>query len=178
MEKTVLLQKAKKIKLVTFDVDGVLTDGRLYYGPDGEELKVFHVWDGLGIKLLQQTGIAIAIITSRSSPIVKQRMQELGIPYLYQGQHNKSYAFNELINKLQINEEQTAHVGDDLPDLPLIQRAGLGIAVANAHPLLQQHADWQTSACGGAGAAREVCEFIMRAQETLEPAYKEYLNSQ
>lgn len=166
--------KAKLIKLVIFDVDGVLTDGSLHFGPNGEEHKIFYVHDGLGIKLLQQSGVATAIISSRESPIVTLRMQQLGIKYIYQGQEDKTKPFAELLAKLQLKPEQVAYVGDDLPDLPLIQRAGLGICVANAHHLLKQYADWQTSKEGGKGAAREVCEMIMTAQNTLQSAFENY----
>jgi 3-deoxy-D-manno-octulosonate 8-phosphate phosphatase (KDO 8-P phosphatase) len=171
-----ILEKAKKIKLAVFDVDGVLTDGHLYFDAQNNELKVFHVQDGLGIKLLQLSGVNTAIITSRQSSITQQRMQSLGVLYIYQGQHNKQLAFNELLIQLELKEEQVAYVGDDLPDLPLIQRAGLGIAVANAHAVIKQHAVWQTTLRGGEGAAREVCELIMQAQGTLEAAYNNYLS--
>ena len=157
--------KAAKIKLVIFDVDGVLTDGRLYFAPNGEELKVFYVHDGLGIKLLQEAGITVAIISSRESPIVVQRFGSLGVRYIYQGQADKRPAFDQLLKELKINAEHVAYVGDDLPDLPLIQQAGLGIAVANAQPAVKQHADWQTTLKGGKGAAREVCEFILQAKK-------------
>jgi 3-deoxy-D-manno-octulosonate 8-phosphate phosphatase (KDO 8-P phosphatase) len=170
-----ILEKAKKIRLVIFDVDGVLTDGCLHLGPQGEEHKIFHIHDGLGIKLLQQTGVKVGIITSRRSQVVEQRMAYLGIQYVYQGIADKQPVFNELINQLKLDVTEVAYVGDDLPDLPLIRRAGLGIAVANARPIVKQHAAWHTQTCGGQGAAREVCELIMQAQGTLEPALQNYL---
>ncbi len=169
-----LIEKAKKIKLAIFDIDGVMTDGRLYFDPQGNELKVFHVHDGLGIKLLQASGVQVAVITSRQSDVVEQRLKSLGVKYIYQGQHNKYPAFQQLITDLQLTAEQVAYVGDDLPDLPIIQRVGLGIAVANARAIIKQHAVWQTTTVGGKGAVREVCEFIMQAQGTLETAYKNY----
>jgi len=175
IDKTNLFAKAAKIKLVIFDVDGVLTDGSLYFGETGEEYKVFNVHDGLGFKLLQSTGVIIAVISSRKSKMVNDRLQNLGVKYIYQGQEHKKAAFDELLATLQLQPTEVAYVGDDLPDLALIQQVGLGICVANAHPLLKQHAAWQTEARGGHGAAREVCELIMAAQETLPAVYQQYL---
>lgn len=174
---TEVLQKARQIKLIIFDVDGVLTDGRLYFGPAGEEYKIFHVHDGLGIKLLQQSGVSVAILSSRESPVVTTRMQSLGIKHIYQRQEDKTKAFEELLMIFNLQTQQVAYVGDDLPDLPLIQQAGLGICVANAQPLLKKYADWQTQLEGGSGAAREICEFIMAAQGTLQKSYEKYLNA-
>lgn len=172
--KTQILQKATTIKCAIFDVDGVLTDGRLYFGAEGEALKVMHVQDGLGLKLLQKSGVAVAIISSRQSAIVTNRLKDLGIAHIYQGQENKQLPFQELLAKLKISAEQVAYTGDDLPDLPLLQQVGLGICVANAHPLLKQFASWQTEATGGNGAVREICELIMEAQGTLRAAYETY----
>lgn len=172
-----VLQRARAIKLVIFDVDGVLTDGRLYYSPNGEELKVFYVQDGVGIKLLQQTGVVVAVITGRQSDIVSQRLRSLGVTHIYQGQEDKRGAFAELLTKLNLQPVQVAYVGDDLPDLPVLASVGLGIAVANAHPVIAQNALWQTRATGGLGAAREVCDLIMDAQETMAEIYKTYLPS-
>ena len=172
-----LLKKAARIKLIIFDVDGVLTDGKLYFDSKGREQKVFHVHDGLGIKLLQQSGVKVAIISSRNSTAVKKRMKNLGIEHIYQGQENKSIAFANLTKKLQVSPEQIAYVGDDLPDLPLICKVGLGIAVANAVPLVKQYAYWQTHAKGGEGAVREVCEIIMQAQGMLDEMQAHFLIS-
>lgn len=169
-----ILKKAQKIKWAIFDVDGVMTDGRLYFGPNGDEHKVFYVHDGLGLKLLQRTGVTVAVISSRESPVVTQRLHNLGISHIYQGQDDKRLVFQELLKTFQLDHEQIAYVGDDLPDLPLIQQVGLGICVANAHPLLKQHAVWQTSAKGGRGAVREVCELLMEAQGTLQATYEDY----
>lgn len=170
-----LMQKAAAIKLVIFDVDGVLTDGRLYLGETQEIFKPFHIHDGLGIKLLLQTGVEIAIISGRESPIVQQRLLDLGVEHIYQGQTDKVPSFEMLLQKLRLTADQVAYVGDDLPDLPLIRRAGLGITVANAPAFLKEHADWQTQAIGGQGVAREVCEFIMQAQGTLANILQSYL---
>lgn len=170
-----VLAKAALIKLVIFDVDGVLTDGCLHLGPHSEEHKIFHIHDGLGIKLLQQSGIEVGIITSRRSLVVAQRMAYLGIKHVYQGAADKLPVFNELISKLKLEIKEVAYAGDDLPDLPLIRRAGLGIAVANARAIVKQHAAWITSIQGGEGAVREICELIMQAQGTLESAFQNYL---
>lgn len=175
--KTQTLQKAANIKCAIFDVDGVLTDGRLYFSDAGETLKVMHVHDGLGLKLLQKSGVEVAIISSRRSTIVANRLKELGINHVYQGQENKQLPFQELLQKLQISPEQVAYVGDDLPDLPILQQVGLGICVANAHPFVKQFASWQTEATGGNGAVREICELIMEAQGTLRKAYEPYILS-
>ncbi|GAB4392443.1 MAG: HAD family hydrolase [Gammaproteobacteria bacterium] len=150
------------IKLVCFDVDGVLTDGRIHLDAQGNELKIFHTQDGLGIKRLLQHGVAVAIISGRTSAQTTQRMRQLGVEYVYQGHDDKLTVYQELLTTLNLSDEQVAHVGDDLPDLPLMQRAGLGIAVANAVDVVKQHADWVTQRAGGEGAAREVCEEILR----------------
>lgn len=160
-----IIENAAKIRCLILDVDGVLTDGRLYFNEQGEVVKVFHAQDGLGIKLLQQAGITVAIISGRNSPIVQKRAEELAIAHIYQGQENKLPALEQLMMKLGLTDEQFAYVGDDLPDLPLIQRVGLGIAVANAVAAVKKHALWQTQRSGGDGAVREVCDFLLEAQK-------------
>ncbi len=172
-----ILEKAAKIKLLVFDVDGVLTDGSLIVGDDGEEYKAFYSKDGLGMKMLQQTEVTIAVITARTSNVVTHRMQSLGIKHIYQGQLEKLPAFEKILTKLNLSAEQAAYVGDDVIDLPVMLRAGLAITVADAHPLVKQHAHWQTPKCGGRGAARDVCELIMQAQGTLETQFQKYLGS-
>jgi 3-deoxy-D-manno-octulosonate 8-phosphate phosphatase (KDO 8-P phosphatase) len=162
-----LLEKAELIRLVIFDVDGVLTDGSLYLGNDGEELKAFYVRDGLGMKLLQATGVIIAIITAKISRIVVRRMEELGIHHVFQGQHNKLIAFKMLCEELQLEPQQVAYVGDDVIDVPVMLKVGLAIAVGDADALVVERAHWQTQSAGGRGAAREVCELIMQAQGSL-----------
>lgn len=171
-----LLEKAKKIKLVIFDVDGVLTDGRLYIPDEKVQYKAFHCHDGLGIKLLMKSGVQVGIITSHRSSLITHRMQSLGIQHVYQGQEAKMPAYLDLTRRLALEDEQVCYVGDDLPDLPLIRQAGLGITVASAPEFVRRHADWQTQQPGGHGAAREICELIMTAQNTLEPIYSEYLH--
>lgn len=163
-----ILNLAKKIKLVVFDVDGVLTDGSLFFGDDGQEYKAFYSRDGLGIKLLQRTGVEVGIITARSSQLVNHRMENLGIEHLYQGRLDKIAAFKEMITKLNVSPEQTAYAGDDVVDLPVMKQAGLAIAVQDAHPFVKKHAHWITEHNGGRGAARDVCELIMEAQGTLD----------
>jgi len=171
-----ILDKAKQIKLVIFDVDGVLTDGGLILGESGNEYKIFHVRDGQGLVMLKDSGVHIAVITARSSGIVAERMASLGIEYVFQGQSDKGKAINNLMKKLGVSGEQTAYVGDDFIDLPAMRLAGLSIAVADAHPLVIEHADWTTSIRGGRGAAREVCELIMQAQDTLQTAIQRFLD--
>lgn len=159
---------AQKVKLVLLDVDGVLTDGRLYYGNAGEELKAFDIQDGLGIKLLQNAGIKVGIITGRSSGLVERRAKELGIDHLIQGREDKLTALNELLEKITFEFEEIAFVGDDLPDLAIIRRVGLGITPANGNHLIASQALWQTKKSGGNGAVREVAELILSAQGKLE----------
>lgn len=171
-----ILARAAQIKLVVFDVDGVLTDGSLFIGDDGQEYKAFHSRDGFGMKLLKNSGVEIGIITARTSEVVKHRMENLNIEHVFQGQLEKLPAFEELVAKLGLSLEQTAYVGDDVVDLPVLRRAGLAIAVQDAHPLAKQHAHWQTPHGGGRGAARDVCELIMEAQNTLDAQLRKYLH--
>ena len=170
-----ILEKAATIKLLVFDVDGVLTDGSLVIGDDGQEYKVFHSRDGHGMKMLQASGVDIAIITGRTSRVVQHRMDSLGICHVYQGQLEKMPAFEELLKKLKLPAGHTAYVGDDVVDLPVMRRAGLAIAVQDAHSLVKEHAHWCTPNAGGRGAARDVCELIMRSQGTLDSQLKHYL---
>ncbi|HEX2201059.1 MAG TPA: 3-deoxy-manno-octulosonate-8-phosphatase KdsC [Gammaproteobacteria bacterium] len=159
--------RAVKIRLVVFDVDRVLTDGRLYLGDSGEEYKVFHVRDGQGLVMLRDSGVRIAVISGRSSRAVAERMVELGIDYVFQGQADKLGVFEALLNDVGLEPTEVAYVGDDLPDLPVMRQVGLAIAVADAHPWVKQHAHWQTRLPGGQGAVREVCELLMEAQGML-----------
>ena len=172
-----VLAKAARIKLAVFDVDGVFTDGALLLNDQGEELKRFHVHDGQGLLLLQKSSCKVAIITARSSAIVATRMQELGIEHVYQNQTDKAGALDELMIRLGLQCAHVCYTGDDLLDLPAIQTAGLGVAVANAHPLIIQHADWITSKQGGNGAVREVCELLLQAQGEYDRLLKSYFNS-
>lgn len=163
-----IISRIKNIKLVIFDVDGVLTDGSIIIGDDGEEYKTFNSRDGHGMKLLQYTGVAIAIITGRTSKAVEYRMNGLGIKHLYQGQHIKLPAFEELIERLALTADQCAYVGDDWVDLAIMKRVGLAVTVNDADDIMKQYAHWVTPANGGKGAARQVCELIMKGQVTLE----------
>jgi 3-deoxy-D-manno-octulosonate 8-phosphate phosphatase (KDO 8-P phosphatase) len=159
-----ILARAAKVRLAVFDVDGTLTDGRLWYREDGHETKVFHVHDGLGLKQLPVNGVQVALITARISHPVALRAQDLDIAHIYQGQSDKRACLLELLDALHLTPEQAAFVGDDLPDLPPMRIAGLAVAVANAHPWVVEQAHWQTSKSGGLGAAREVCDLILHAQ--------------
>ncbi|HKR75342.1 MAG TPA: HAD hydrolase family protein [Rhodanobacter sp.] len=159
-----VMARAAKIRLAAFDVDGTLTDGRLWYGEDGHEAKVFHVHDGLGLKRLQANGVQVALITARISHPVALRAEELDIAHVYQGQGDKRACLQQLLEALGLAPEQAAFTGDDLPDLPAMRIAGLAVAVANAHPWVAEAAYWQTRLPGGMGAAREVCDLILHAQ--------------
>jgi 3-deoxy-D-manno-octulosonate 8-phosphate phosphatase (KDO 8-P phosphatase) len=161
-------ERAARVKLALFDVDGVLTDGRLLYTDDGRELKAFHVHDGLGLKRLIANGIEVGIITSRMSHMVTERTAELGIAHVYQGQTDKLACYEELIHALKLEHGQTSYCGDDLPDLRVMARVGLSIAVANAQPVVTERAHWRTQRRGGEGAAREVCDLLLAAQGKSE----------
>ncbi|WP_333607174.1 3-deoxy-manno-octulosonate-8-phosphatase KdsC [Arsukibacterium sp.] len=160
-----IMQRAAAIRLLICDVDGVFSDGRIYLGNAGEELKAFHTRDGYGIKALRQAGIEVAIITGRRSAIVEQRMRSLTVSHIYQGQENKTAAFAELLQLLQLNAEQVAYIGDDLADWPVMQQSGLSVAVADAHPWLRQQAHLITSLAGGFGAVRELCDLLLISQQ-------------
>jgi len=170
-----VLQKAREIKLVIFDVDGVLTNGGLFLGDDGQEYKAFHSRDGHGMVMLMQTGVQIGIITGRSSDVVRIRMESMGIEHVFQGHRDKIPPYEELKQKLGLDDSVIAYVGDDVVDLPIMRRAGLAIAVQDAHPFVKQHAHWQTSHGGGLGAGRDVCEMIMEAQGNLQTKLESYL---
>ena len=159
-----ILQRAGAVRLLILDVDGVLTDGRLYYGPGGVETKAFHVRDGSAMKRLMAAGIPIAIITGRESSAVDRRTAELGVPYLFAGVEDKAAALAELAEQSGIDPAQAAHVGDDLPDLALFAATGLGFAVPDSHPVVLARADYVTAHAGGAGAVQEICDLILVAQ--------------
>jgi 3-deoxy-D-manno-octulosonate 8-phosphate phosphatase (KDO 8-P phosphatase) len=173
MESTANL--AVPIKLLLLDVDGVLTDGRITYSSEQQELKSFHIHDGLGIKLLQQNGIEVGIITGRISTMVERRARELGIDLLIQGREDKATAMMALLASLNMARTDVAYMGDDLPDLAAIQQAGLGIAPANAVAIVRQHAKIVTCASGGCGAVREAAEFILMAKGLLDSTLQKYL---
>lgn len=160
------LARARAIKLLIFDVDGILTDGSLFYGNDGEEYKAFNSRDGHGIKMLRASGVEAAIITGRTSQVVAHRARNLGIARIVQGSEDKLASFRELIDELGLSPEQTAFMGDDVVDLPVMRRCGLAITVPEAPAEVSARAHLVTRAGGGRGAAREACEFLMRAQGT------------
>lgn len=159
---------AKDIKLLICDVDGVFSDGLVYMGNDGEELKTFHTRDGYGVKSLMSAGVEIAIITGRNSKIVENRMTALGIKLIYQGQDNKLQAYDDILTKLNIGSEHTGYIGDDLIDWPVMDKVALKVCVADGHPLLVQRANYVTTIKGGHGAVREVSDLILEAKGELE----------
>lgn len=167
--------RAAQIKLVVFDVDGVLTDGSLYLSDDGQEIKAFFALDGHGIKMLKRSGVQLAIITGRHSQLMHHRVKNLNIEHLYQGVEDKLEAYEELIKRLGYSTEQVAAMGDDVVDLPMMRRSGLSITVPGALPRVKQYAHYVTRLPGGKGAAREVAELIMNAQGTLDAQLAPYL---
>ena len=152
------------IRLIAFDVDGVFTDGRFYLADDGTESKAFHTQDGYGIRRVLEAGIQVAVISGRRSTAVERRMAELGVEHLFLGCKGKVAAFTELIAKLGINASQTAYAGDDLPDIDLLEEAGVSFAVANAHADVKAVCDFTTSKPGGFGAVREICDLVLNSQ--------------
>ena len=169
-------ERAKRLKLMIFDVDGVLTDGGLRYGPEGELIKTFNVLDGHGIKLLQKSGVRTAIISARQSPIVARRANDLGISILLQGVEDKRSAFETTIGELKLAPEECGFMGDDVIDLPVMTRVGFAISVPNGHAEVRSRAHFIPQAHGGKGAVREVCDFILRAQGNYESALAPYLS--
>lgn len=170
-----LQARAARIKLLILDVDGVLTDGRIFIRDNGEEIKSFHTLDGHGIKMLAAAGVQTAIITGRDAPSVGVRVQQLGIAYYFKGIHDKRAAYAELRAQAGVAEHECAFVGDDVVDLPVMVRCGLPVAVPEAHWFTLQHAAYVTQKSGGAGAVREVCDIILEAQGRLKTALNEYI---
>ena len=169
------LERAKSLKLMIFDVDGVMTDGTLYYSERGEELKAFNIQDGHGVKMLKQYGVEVALITARRSRAVELRAANLGITHLHQGMADKRGPYAALLEQLGLAAGQSGYMGDDLLDLPLITRCGFAATVAAAPEVVRQRAHYVARAPGGHGAVREVCEFILRAQGMLERAIGAHL---
>ena len=168
-------EKARRIKLIIFDVDGVLTDGSIVIHDNGAESKAFNVKDGHGIKLAMRAGITAAIITGRRSKVVKRRSKELGIEHLFQGTLEKSGAVMELLDRLKLTPQDAAFLGDDLIDIPAMRMVGLAAAVADAADEAKQYAHIITDLPGGRGAAREVCEFILKSQKLWESSIERYV---
>lgn len=172
-----LIEKAQKIQCLICDVDGVMTDGQLYLDNHGNELKSFNAQDGVGLKLLMAAGIKVAVITTSRNPVIDTRMRQLGISLFFKGQVDKRQAFESLKAELNIPLEAFAYIGDDLPDLPIIQQVGLGVAVNNAVRQVKEFAVWVTQQSGGRGAVRELCDLILSAQQLQDVALDRYLAS-
>lgn len=175
--KGIILNQAhlKKLKLLILDVDGVLTDGRLYFSDSGDEIKAFHSLDGHGITMLRKTGVKVALLTGRQSKLVALRAQNLHLDYVYQGARDKLAAFESLLSEAQVKAEECAYVGDDVIDLPPMRRVAFAIAVRNAASIVKEHAHYITVLEGGCGAVREVCDLIMRGQGTYDELLAHYL---
>jgi len=169
------IARAARVRLMIFDVDGILTDGGLYFGPEGELLKRFNVLDGQGIKLLQQSGVLVAIISARQSSIVARRAEDLGITRIYQGVQDKRLAFEKLLSQHAMNADSCGFAGDDIIDLPILGRVGFAASVPNGHTEVRTRVHYVTQAEGGRGAAREICDFILHAQGNYEAALAPYL---
>jgi len=165
-----VLDKAQRIKLFICDIDGVFSDGRIYLGNEGEELKAFHTKDGYGIKALGASGVDVAVITGRQSNIVETRMTALNVKHIVQGQEDKLPALKKILTQLNLSAEQVAYIGDDMPDYECMNYVGLSIAVNDAHPQILKMATYTTFTQGGFGAVREVCDLIMQTQGTLASA--------
>ena len=161
-------QRATQIKLLICDVDGVFSDGRIYLGNQGEELKAFHTKDGFGMKAIINMGIEIAIITGRQSNIVENRMKALGVTHIKQGIDDKLSVYHSLLEELSLTSNEVAYIGDDVVDLPVMQHGGLGVAVFDAHPLVLQGADLITTTKGGFGAVREICDLFLQCHDNLD----------
>ena len=175
MTELTYVERAARVKLMIFDVDGVLTDGSLHYGADGEALKTFNVYDGLGIKLLHESGVQTAIISARVSPQVVKRAADLGIGFLHQGGHDKLTPFNALLEKTGLTAEQVGFIGDDIVDLPILTRVGFAVAVPGGRKEVLERAHHTTVAQGGRGAVREVCELLLHAQGTYERVLAQFM---
>lgn len=173
---TILLEKAAKIQCVICDIDGVLTDGLIYIDNNGNELKAFNIQDGLGLKLLMAAKIEVAVITGSQNAVIDHRMKQLDIRHYFKGQINKQAAFSTLKSQLNLPNEAFAYVGDDLPDMPIMQQVGLPVAVANAARPVKEIACFQTELHGGRGAVREVCDFILHAQNKSDTALAKFLS--
>jgi len=170
-----LQARARKIKLLLLDVDGVLTDGRLYFNNEGGEFKAFSTLDGHGIKMLQKSGVRVGIITGRTSQLVAKRASDLGITMLIQGREDKWDALQEILAQYPVALEEIAFMGDDWPDLTVMTRVGLALTPANGHFSVVENAHWQSEARGGEGAVREVCDLLMLAQGTFNAALAPYI---
>lgn len=177
IEENALLEKAKQVRLLVLDVDGVLSDGKIYFTNSGEEIKAFNTLDGHGIKMLRNSGVEVGIITGRNSKIVEKRASDLGIHLLIQGREDKYIALEEMLNKHSVTLNQIAFLGDDYPDLHVMTRIALPMSVSNAHPEVVKRSLWQSDVKGGEGAVRQACDFIMLAQGSYEAALAPYISN-
>ncbi len=168
-----VLTKARLVELLLLDVDGVLTDGGLVYTAQGEQTKVFNTLDGHGIKLLQQAGVAVAIISGRDNPALHKRMADLGITHVYAGVHDKKIAAQQLLSQLGLTWSQVAAMGDDWPDLPMLMPAAVAFAPPQAHPEVVSRVDWVTKQASGLGAVREVCDMVLQARGVYDQALQQ-----
>lgn len=171
-----LIKQASKVRLLALDVDGVLTDGRLYFDSAGNEMKAFHTRDGLGIRSLLQNGIGVALITGRTSDIVTQRAVQLGIDHVFQGRTDKLNALNELLEATALDESELCYAGDDWLDIPVMTRVGLAITVADADGVVKERAHWVTTRSGGMGAVREICDLILLARNLDQTVFDGIMN--
>jgi 3-deoxy-D-manno-octulosonate 8-phosphate phosphatase (KDO 8-P phosphatase) len=169
------LERARRVELMIFDVDGVLTDGNLWYSPTGEEMKAFHAFDGHGVKMLGESGVRLALLTGRKSAAVAARARELGIEHVLQGVGEKRDTYEALLRRLGLKADATGYMGDDLVDLPVLMRCGFACTVPDSPEEVRKRVHYVASAPAGRGAARETCEYVMRAQGTLERALEAYL---
>lgn len=167
--------RARAIRLMGFDVDGVLTDGSLYFTAQGEEMKVFSSLDGHGIKMLREAGVEVALITGRSSTALAARAHNLGLTHVFQGVEDKRAVMGNLLAQLGFGAQQAGYMGDDVVDLPVLKFCGFSATVADGHAFVQQHVDYVAAQGGGRGAVREVCDFLLAAQGKLEPMLAAYL---
>lgn len=177
VEEGELRARAERIKLLLLDVDGVLTDGRLYFSSSGDEMKAFHILDGLGIKQLQKSGVKVGIITGRESPLVARRAQELGIAILVQKSPDKLDSLRAIAAAEGLEPEQIAFMGDDYPDLPVLLASGLALGVVNGHEEVRRRCHWISSKPGGSGAVREACDLLMTLQGSYQQALDRFLNA-
>lgn len=169
------IERAKKLKLMAFDVDGVLTDGSLYFTPGGDEIKVFSSLDGHGLKMLQSSGVLLAIITGRKSPMVEKRAANLGISLVRQGVEDKRAVLLELLAELGLTADEAGYMGDDVVDLPILRACGFSATVADGHEFVRRHVHWVSRSGGGRGAVRELCDFILAAQGHYDRLMASYL---
>jgi 3-deoxy-D-manno-octulosonate 8-phosphate phosphatase (KDO 8-P phosphatase) len=168
--------KLKEIKCLITDIDGVLTDGLLHIANDGNETKTFHVHDGMGLKLLMAAGIHVAVITTSKNNVIDLRMAQLGIKHYYKGEINKETSYSHLKKTLSLSDDECCYIGDDLPDIPILEKAGVAFSVNDALPQVKNKSDFISEKNGGRGAVREICNMILDAQNKADYALEQYLN--